>query len=1797
MPAPKKGSGKSSASSATRKKQAAKAAKKAGQDPTTAADATPTVQPGQAQRGQKKDKKSKKEPKKKVFIPPPKPPQAAPDPLDTLGLASLLPAGLVVLLRKAAKKDVVTRSRALEGLLAWIDGTDEDGEAASLEHDGRDSALVLMLPSWVHLFPRLVASPTRRLRALTAQLHARLLSSSFSTRDELTQSPQYIEPTLGPWATLAWDTDRSASASARQCWEGAVSWSSLEEGRIDLNEHLPQLANYLSLLLVQGSSSATPGPSTPAGPGSLSRNGSAFGDAARDAKNRDEANVEEDPKAIDARLAAGALGSLTWALKTHSAAAECEEVVNLLHSSALWTALYAQDHGEDSQPSFGTDYPVVRSRAWDLVELLSSKHTALVGQILESLAPNALTAAWEERDVTVQRHMLDALLPLLTQHKDAWNHVEVDDDSEDGASNEGEDADEDEGDSESKTGSESSSHLSSKLSGFQRWVQLGCGGHPGQGLPALLVLLTTIPDGLFATSGSAWKTFLNNFWSTLDSGVYDGADRTLRPLFFATFAETTAYVVGRISKADKDDAATLAAELLGRLWSEGILKDEVSESSDGRRMNALASKRIASLHSATDERFASTLGSLAALGVAAPLVEVVFGSLNEVAAGDRACSGASGQRAAAILERISQTKADSTLQEVITSQVDKLASSVATEGNVQHLSSRVSLLSALLSHFAAQTGGAARTFAQQMLPKYVSEGSLSPSVLHQFVAAFTSALPAEQTQPIIVDLVDRAASADDPNTKLSNLESILDGLPAGVTLQSAEGTKLDDVVLDVASQLTAGSASAEGGKLLSRLLTSPGSLLDGETVKQVLGLLVSYIDGVSRADLIGHGSVEGRESVDRVVGIVAAWLSGDSNRFALLDQSGLRDAATAAAFRLRFFPSRPSSASVHLWQTVCSQPNAAALALGVLRDSVLDTQIEIVIVLEAALRASESKEGLDLSVIDVLPSQQDSEKVMLSALNSSAPSSSLSILDPLVPQGRRPSNTPSTSFDVEGFTPFIRSSIALLLALEDSRATARSHPWALPHLIAMAIACEDRLQAADTSSRFFDANSFSSEHGQRRLRDLLQRSVRVSSGMMAALCGSLPDSWHVSTTEKLQKGTAATDDVVVPVVMSLWQHCIATPDSAYLPRMFSRLLTGLLSFTSAGEQEATRWLRLATSVESKAPSLAEAVLYAAKPLVYDTPFYDRQRNDYVSRLATTPPAKANGEGIRLLRLTLAAAPPLESSMSLVPQQRAVFLLQGLQRWFASDEEFDDELNTRLAELFLHLVLIVQEMPGSHLDFFYDLIESNLEVASWTDEASLPALFHTLRVLELLADLASTNAMLRDVFKEHEKPIVELLEPLFAALPEQGRKLQDSLPKQLCAELTVSAIKRSSTDLHSSPMHQETLCKLLSSPVRGVQAAAFRMLTAAVRKNVQEMIFESATEMEAQQGEETAGEVIEKKAKTPVQLPSALIAAVSTPVDVTAEDIEEDVGEAASLLSYLFAWLALFEHFEESTVQLKSLFSAQVQREGLVERSLLPTIFGLLEPQRTRKGVVGSASMQEHQPFDPERYAIDEIFLDFVDPADSMALRQLAVHVYLRCLLYLPTHVREWWLGIKDRQLSLGVGNFTARHCTPVITTRELAHLREPEALSRLQDEAMSIKVLGSNEVVATYTVDEHPMEIGVRIPPDYPLHGVEVRDIRRVGVSEAQWRAWLLAVQQLIVGPTSGLVVDALMLFKRNAEAKFAGFEGAECAICYSIISPEDRSLPSKPCKTCKNKFHAACLYKWLHSSGSATCPLCRSIL
>ena len=156
--------------------------------------------------------------------------------------------------------------------------------------------------------------------------------------------------------------------------------------------------------------------------------------------------------------------------------------------------------------------------------------------------------------------------------------------------------------------------------------------------------------------------------------------------------------------------------------------------------------------------------------------------------------------------------------------------------------------------------------------------------------------------------------------------------------------------------------------------------------------------------------------------------------------------------------------------------------------------------------------------------------------------------------------------------------------------------------------------------------------------------------------------------------------------------------------------------------------------------------------------------------------------------------------------------------------------------------------------------------------------------------------------------------------------------------------------------------------------------------------------------------------------------------------------------------------------------------------------------------------------------------------------------------------------------------------------------------------------MNARTLTAKYEVDDCSLEMIVHLPPEYPLKLVSVEGGRRTGVSEAQWRSWLLSAQMIMASP-SGSLLDAVLMWKQNIEKRFSGVE--PCAICYATISGDDATLPAKTCRTCAQKFHNGCLvilffpylqnvhviltnrktqFKWFKSSGSSTCPLCRNL-
>jgi hypothetical protein len=141
---------------------------------------------------------------------------------------------------------------------------------------------------------------------------------------------------------------------------------------------------------------------------------------------------------------------------------------------------------------------------------------------------------------------------------------------------------------------------------------------------------------------------------------------------------------------------------------------------------------------------------------------------------------------------------------------------------------------------------------------------------------------------------------------------------------------------------------------------------------------------------------------------------------------------------------------------------------------------------------------------------------------------------------------------------------------------------------------------------------------------------------------------------------------------------------------------------------------------------------------------------------------------------------------------------------------------------------------------------------------------------------------------------------------------------------------------------------------------------------------------------------------------------------------------------------------------------------------------------------------------------------------------LCAHLYYRSLQTVPTLVRSWILECKDRRLSGAVTSYTSKYFSSVLTDAELERVMR----SNFGDEKLDVKVILSHrEVNTTYTIDENQIKMTLRIPPDWPLHFIEVRGVKKVGVKEDRWQSWISGVRQVVltqVGLTVGVLLQVV---------------------------------------------------------------------
>ncbi|KAK7204948.1 hypothetical protein BZA70DRAFT_166999 [Myxozyma melibiosi] len=561
---------------------------------------------------------------------------------------------------------------------------------------------------------------------------------------------------------------------------------------------------------------------------------------------------------------------------------------------------------------------------------------------------------------------------------------------------------------------------------------------------------------------------------------------------------------------------------------------------------------------------------------------------------------------------------------------------------------------------------------------------------------------------------------------------------------------------------------------------------------------------------------------------------------------------------------------------------------------------------------------------------------------------------------------------------------------------------------------------------------------------------------------------------------------------------------------------------------------------------------------------DRLRNEVASDILGLRPATIASVGLeKVITLNSLVCNVLDESVTLFPPQRAIMLLRRVLDMLPEGSGDNIPLRAEATKLLAAMLPTVKEMYGEHWSRILGCLVESLRICEEQVESEeiTPLLYHSLKVLVRVKSFQSENDDIADALAED----VDISDALLRILAASVNLSQRSQSRLLCD----TALSRQILDIPSDKIADPVpLYPILAVESEPLQRTIFKLAGRAIPVLQESLAVEAA---------------LDTHGVFNIEIPAELLSFVmSVPEAVEGDFVLEDVlaaGMTCQMRTYLYSWKLIFEYLEHAPFALKTKYIMSLKEGDYIE-SLLNLLASLL-------------SLDSGKPVDVSKFPFAKFDPDEDMGSSTRELQWVLLHIYYMCLYQLPSIVRKWWSEIRNRQLSIAVEKFTQQYFSPALIDSELHSVQNRLAESGVaaDDENIQVKVnYVLREVAAIYTIDEQTMGMVVQIPSSFPLHDVHVDGIKRVGVKENQWRAWLLASQSVITSQ-NGTIVDALSLFRRNVSLHFEGV--TECAICYSILH-QDRSLPSKKCQTCKNKFHAGCLFKWFQSANASTCPLCR---
>lgn len=625
----------------------------------------------------------------------------------------------------------------------------------------------------------------------------------------------------------------------------------------------------------------------------------------------------------------------------------------------------------------------------------------------------------------------------------------------------------------------------------------------------------------------------------------------------------------------------------------------------------------------------------------------------------------------------------------------------------------------------------------------------------------------------------------------------------------------------------------------------------------------------------------------------------------------------------------------------------------------------------------------------------------------------------------------------------------------------------------------------------------------------------------------------------------------------------------YAARSLKLVLDGIFDKISLSTFEATE---INFTQLAKTPLLFAVFLLSGSKFFANSTKYDRIRNFAAAEiLGVRKESEILTFGLQWITLSTNFFNSEEQYES-IPVNRLAMVITQISKWLDSDIAYDDEfivMRVQLARFLNGLLLNQPDVPDKTWDVAVRLISDNLSTCQ-VEQGRRDLRFFTLKLLNTVNRKTDSN--------EWDASKNEIFEELLDLIVSNEVVALDSKAQNQAVALTHDLINRvyHNIEFSKSILNEKIndFYSLVSYDFVPLQRLAVSTLRKVIIANQQDFVVEYQLQKPSDMD-------IEAK------LPAILLKNIDIEYP---EDIEPST--VHSISTYLWSWCLIFYHFEDITYSMRSEYLSQFKETNSIN-TLLNYIFEQVDVtdvkflQKLTLGKLGQLVKPEDnliKNYDSSEGCPGEDF--------EFELNFLLMHLYYLSFRFLGSHIQTWFNEIRDLQLKQKVEKFSIKFVSPLLVSKLLTEVTQVKDKVESKDENLTIKVNGiTNEIKSTYIIDEQTMEMVIKVPFNYPLNNVIVDGPLRLGVKENQWKAWLLASQR-VISLANGSIMDAIEVFNKNVNLHFSGFE--ECAICYSILH-QDLSLPSKNCPTCSNKFHAACLYKWFKSSGSSTCPLCRS--